>query len=324
MSRIFKTYNKYDIYIILLLSSLCGGNIGGAFLAPRIITLLLLPKVVRLGLVDTITKPYVKFFRYFLFYCLLSLIWTYDRGEGVKGIIYLCVHSFYFIELVIFSKYAGTEVKLDGVTTIGRTAFKDCTSLQEIVLPATVESVGYMAFRGCKKLVALTVAYIGGTATDTNEFGYIFGSNKDVPTSLTQVTVLTADKVYANAFAGAGAIQEIVLPTTVTAIEQNAFARCVSLSLVRFGENTNVNDFTQTTIGAKAFGNCGTDLYGNMYIFYNFDLTGEAWDEAWHEGANLGVTEDGEANKNLLELTDLNSDGKVDYEDYKLAKASAI
>ena len=145
------------------------------------------------------------------------------------------------------------EVKLDGVTTIGRTAFKDCTSLQEIVLPATVESVGYMAFRGCKKLVALTVAYIGGTATDTNEFGYIFGSNKDVPTSLTQVTVLTADKVYANAFAGAGAIQEIVLPTTVTAIEQNAFARCVSLSLVRFGENTNVNDFTQTTIGSKAF-----------------------------------------------------------------------
>jgi len=147
------------------------------------------------------------------------------------------------------------SVKLDGVLSIGDSAFKDCTALENVVLPETVETVGYMAFKGCKKLNSLTVAYIGSTENDGREFGYIFGSNRDVPTSLKYVTVLKTTKVIpANAFAGIGGVQEITLPTTVETIEENAFARCVSLASIRIGENANINDFSAIKeIGAKAF-----------------------------------------------------------------------
>lgn len=147
------------------------------------------------------------------------------------------------------------NVKLDGVISIGNSAFKDCTALQSVVLPETVETVGYMAFKGCKNLNSLTVAYIGSTENDGREFGYIFGSNRDVPTSLKNVTVLKTTKVVsANAFAGIGGLQEITLPASVETIEENAFARCVSLAWVKVGENAQINDFSAIKeIGSKAF-----------------------------------------------------------------------
>ncbi len=149
------------------------------------------------------------------------------------------------------------SVKLDGVLSIDNSAFKDCTALEAVVLPETVETVGYMAFRGCRNLNSLTVAYIGSTENDVREFGYIFGSNRDVPTNLKYVTVLKTNKVIsAGAFAGIGGVQEITLPATVETIEENAFARCVSLASVRLGENAEINDFSAVKeIGAKAFEN---------------------------------------------------------------------
>lgn len=146
------------------------------------------------------------------------------------------------------------EVNLENVVSIENNAFMDCTALRTIVLTENTTSIGYMAFSNCKSLVELTVPYIGATENDGNEFGYIFGANDNVPTSLVKVTVLKATKVGVDAFKGVGSLREILLPETVTAFESGAFARCVSLHTVYVGEESKANDFSALAkIGANAF-----------------------------------------------------------------------
>jgi len=57
--------------------------------------------------------------------------------------------------------FANSSVRVvdlfDSVTTIGNGAFRDCTNLEEMVIPASVTSVGSGAFSGCTGLQKLTV-----------------------------------------------------------------------------------------------------------------------------------------------------------------------
>ena len=46
---------------------------------------------------------------------------------------------------------------MDGNTSIGKAAFMNCTRLQEIRLPRTLETVAYSALRNCKSLKTLKV-----------------------------------------------------------------------------------------------------------------------------------------------------------------------
>ncbi|MBR6766589.1 MAG: leucine-rich repeat domain-containing protein [Clostridia bacterium] len=57
--------------------------------------------------------------------------------------------------------FAGSTLRIidlfDSVTTIGDGAFRDCTAIEEILLPESVTSVGMGAFSGCTGLKKLTV-----------------------------------------------------------------------------------------------------------------------------------------------------------------------
>lgn len=46
---------------------------------------------------------------------------------------------------------------MDGNTSIGKAAFMNCTKLQEVRLPRTLETLAYSAFRNCKALKTLKV-----------------------------------------------------------------------------------------------------------------------------------------------------------------------
>ncbi len=145
-------------------------------------------------------------------------------------------------------------VDFASLVTLGDWAFAGCSSLTEIVFTTTTTQIGEAAFEDCVKLKAITVPYIGSVISDNEAFGYIFGSNDDVPVSLQSITVLQATKVDANAFAGVGSAQEIILPDTVTEFGENAFNGANSLITVRFGATGKVNDFANiTTIGKNAF-----------------------------------------------------------------------
>ena len=89
----------------------------------------------------------------------------------------------------------------DSVTSIGDSAFQDCTSLTSVTIPDSVISIGGSAFGSCTSLTSVT---IGNSVTSIG--GQAFYSC----TSLTSITI----------------------PDSVTSIESSAFEGCTSLTRV--------------------------------------------------------------------------------------------
>jgi hypothetical protein len=197
-------------------------------------------------------------------------------------------------------RYKGSETDVvipDGVTSIGYGAFQWRTRLTSVIIPESVTNICDVAFKDCSGLTSVTIS--NGVTSIGDE-----------------------------AFLRCKSLTNIAIPDSVTKIGYNSFADCDNLNFniwkngKYLGNEENLYHalVSYTTDDNKTlFVHANTkvmiDLEDGMYIYYHFDLTGEAWNTMWHEGANLGVS-----SKNLLELNDWNEDGKLDYEDYKIAK----
>ena len=117
------------------------------------------------------------------------------------------------------SKYTGNIVipktVTDGgvtysVTTIGITAFFDCSGLTFITIPNSVTSIGSSAFRDCSSLTSL-----------------------NIPNSVTSIG--------SSAFSGCSSLTSLTIPNSVTSIGVSAFSGCYFLS------NSFVNNSTLTS-----------------------------------------------------------------------------
>lgn len=84
------------------------------------------------------------------------------------------------------------------VREIGRNAFRECGSLEEIVIPEGVVKIGMNAFAYCGRL-----ASVGIPSTVRN--------------------------IESNAFSFCVSLKEIVMPASLTELESYAFSECVSL-----------------------------------------------------------------------------------------------
>ena len=144
--------------------------------------------------------------------------------------------------------------------TIGDSAFDYSESLPSINIPASVTSIG-TAFSGCSALKSMTLPFVGGTPTDSNTFGYIFGMKSFtratstyqndttyyIPGTLTSVN-LTGNSVKDNAFQNCAKLTNISIPN-VTSIGRLAFFYCTSLSSIDIPLGV-------TSIDYEAFYNC--------------------------------------------------------------------
>lgn len=133
------------------------------------------------------------------------------------------------------------------VYRIRSSAFLGCSLLTQIKIPHNCENIEKGAFRACSRLTEITVPFIGGNASTSNIFGYIFGA-----TDATQV------KDYVPASLKKVSIE----PRTTISIPEQAFKNCSNIEEVYLtppyqttGQTTGYVFFIQN-IGKYAFHNC--------------------------------------------------------------------
>ncbi|MBP1532723.1 MAG: leucine-rich repeat protein, partial [Ruminococcus sp.] len=112
------------------------------------------------------------------------------------------------------------EIK-DGVTSIGASAFYNCSNLASVTIPNSVTSIGFDAFYGCSNL-----------------------ENVTIPNSVTTIV--------GSAFENCSGLTSITIPNSVTSIDGYAFYGCSNLVSVTF---TPATADTTLTIGSNAFKN---------------------------------------------------------------------
>ncbi len=181
-------------------------------------------------------------------YCSKLTIISYTGGIvgwcGISGLSYLRSSS---QTLYIDGKgLTGELVIPDGVTSIGDSAFRYCTSLTSITIPDSVTSIGPGAFADCSRLTSINIPN-GVTC-----IGKITFSGCSRLTSITIPDSVTS--ISSEAFWGCSGLTSITIPKNVTSIGSHVFYGCTSLKSITIPDSV-------TYIGDYAFDSC-TSLTG--------------------------------------------------------------
>lgn len=136
------------------------------------------------------------------------------------------------------------------VTSIGKYAFNDCSSLTSIKIPNSVTSIGQGAFRECKSLTSVNIP--NGVTSISFETFYRCSSltSIDIPDGVTSIEPYT--------FYNCSSLSSINIPDGVTSIGDGAFEYCSSLTSFKIPSSV-------TTIGKQAFDGCSK--LKSLYIF---------------------------------------------------------
>ena len=134
-----------------------------------------------------------------------------------------------------------TSEMLQWITSIGSSAFNNCTSLASITIPNSVTSIGQSAFNNCTSLTSVTIPN-SVTSIGSSAFYYC--------TSLTSVEIPNSvTSILNSAFSNCTSLASITIPNSVTNIGSYAFYNCRSLTSVEIPNSV-------TSIGGSAFNNC--------------------------------------------------------------------
>ena len=169
----------------------------------------------------------------------------------------------YFGEVVI-PESVEHEGAAYSVTSIGSSAFRDCSGLTSVNIPNSVTSIGDYAFSGCSRLTSVTIPN-SVTSIGDNAFAVCSGlTSVTIPNSvtsigddafracsgLTSVTIPNSVTSIGNyAFAYCSGLTSVTIPNSVTSIGDNAFAVCSGLTSVTIPNSV-------TSIGFSAFKDC--------------------------------------------------------------------
>ncbi len=186
-------------------------------------------------------------------------------------------------KFIYINKYVGTSenvvipAKIDGIPVtaikgakdesspdaVNEGAFENC-NIKSIVIPDSVKSIGYCAFKGCKELEDVTIpensnlTIIGGCAFEDCE------KLRELDISTTQI-----EQIDGLAFTKCSTLEEIKLPETLNEIGEKAFYECSVLSEITLPKNL-------TEIGAGAFGLCTSLKTVNIPATLNLMAVDEA------------------------------------------------
>ncbi|MBP5428876.1 MAG: leucine-rich repeat protein [Clostridia bacterium] len=173
-------------------------------------------------------------------------------------------------------------------TSIPESAFANCSALTSVEIGNSVTSIGAGAFRGCRKLVSITIPFVGDCINSPYPFGYIFGTSSYtggvaisnysskpstyyIPSSLRLVTI-TGGNILRDAFYHCSMLTSITIGNNVTIIDSGAFRGCTGLTAVTIGSGVTSIEWgafwgcsgltsitipdSVTNIGSEAFSHC--------------------------------------------------------------------
>ena len=151
---------------------------------------------------------------------------------------------------------------MKGVTSLGEWAFRKCTSLESFAIPSGVKSIPDCLFYDCSKLNSVTihdqVTSIGSSAF----FGCSILKTLSIPDSVQTIGYY--------AFGGCNELETINIPDGVTKIPSNAFSSCYALKKLDIPQSV-------IEIGSGAFNDCtslGKDSNGTIAIPANVTAIG--------------------------------------------------
>ena len=169
-----------------------------------------------------------------------------------------------------------SAVIAEGVTSIGDSAFCNCTSLTSVTIPNSVTSIGEFAFRGCSSLTSVTIpnsvtsigdgafasctSLTGIRVTEGNSHyssdasGVLFNKDKTTlvqcPGAFAAYTIPdSVTSIGGSAFRGCSSLTSVTIPDSVTSFGSDAFQGCTSLTSVTIPDSV-------TSIGGWAFYYC--------------------------------------------------------------------
>lgn len=129
----------------------------------------------------------------------------------------------------------------DGVTSIGNSAFRNCTSLLNITLPNGVTTIDENAFLSCVSLINITLPN-NITKIGTSAFSECYNLKKiNIPDNVIEIGT--------HAFCDCTSLETITIPASVVTIGEGAFWGCDSLISAKL--NVNVDVF-----GEEIFSGC--------------------------------------------------------------------
>ena len=151
--------------------------------------------------------------------------------------------------------YGNSSVKKvvieDGVTSIGKYAFCNCTSLISITIPDSVTSIEFAAFNNCSSLTSITIP---DSVTSIGKYAFEWCNKLSSITLSNNIT-----SIGSSAFRGCTSLTSITIPDSVTSIGDSVFERCSNLQTIslscksslkksNFGEQADLVSYTLHTL----------------------------------------------------------------------------